>query len=59
MAGRNAASAAAALGVSRQTVGNHLGAIEARLGRSFSSCAAEIEAALRLEDLGDLAAPPE
>ena len=57
-AGRNASAAATALGVSRQTVGNRLGAIEARLGRPLDNCAAEIEAALRLADLGDLAAPP-
>jgi PucR C-terminal helix-turn-helix domain/GGDEF-like domain len=49
---RNASSAAAALGVTRQTVVNRLRTIEERLGRPLSSCAAEIEAALRLETLG-------
>jgi DNA-binding PucR family transcriptional regulator len=45
---RSAASAAAALGVSRQTVNNRLRAAEERLGRPLRSCAAELEAALRL-----------
>jgi hypothetical protein len=49
-AARNISSAAAALGVSRQAVGRRLRAIEERLGRPLSACAAEIEAALRLED---------
>lgn len=47
---RNTSSAAAALGVSRQTVINRLRAIEERLDRPLSSCAMELEAALRLED---------
>jgi hypothetical protein len=50
VAGRNGASAAAALGVSRQTVNARLHAIEERLGRPLTACAAEIEAALRLEE---------
>jgi hypothetical protein len=49
--GRNASSAAAALGVSRQTVINRLDAVEQRLGRQLDSCAPELEAALRLEEL--------
>ena len=49
---RNVSSAAAALGVSRQTVINRLRAIEERLTRPLGSCAAEMDAALRLEDLG-------
>jgi hypothetical protein len=49
---RNASSAAAALGVSRQTVINRLRAIEERLARPLGSCAAEMDTALRLEDLG-------
>jgi hypothetical protein len=49
---RNVSSAAAALGVSRQTVINRLRAIEERLARPVGSCAAEMDAALRLEDLG-------
>lgn len=48
---RNVSSAAAILGVSRRTVANRLGRIEARLGCSLSSALAEIEVALRLEDL--------
>jgi len=51
-ADRNVSSAAAALGVSRQTVINRLHTIEDRLHRPLNRCAAEIEAALRLEDLG-------
>jgi PucR C-terminal helix-turn-helix domain/GGDEF-like domain len=58
-AGRQASSAAAELGVSRQTVGSRLRTVEEKLGRSLDTCAAEIEAALRLEDLNDQATPPE
>lgn len=47
-ADRSVASAAAALGVSRQTVGSRLRAAELRLGRPLSSCASELEAALGL-----------
>jgi PucR C-terminal helix-turn-helix domain/GGDEF-like domain len=50
-AGRNVSSAAAAVGVSRRTVANRLRAIEERLGLRVHDCAAEIEAALRLDDL--------
>ncbi|HEX6687675.1 MAG TPA: helix-turn-helix domain-containing protein [Solirubrobacterales bacterium] len=53
-AGRNISSAASALGVSRQTVGNRLRAIEGKLGRTLESCAPEIEVALRLEGGGEL-----
>ena len=49
---RNVSSAAGALSVSRQTVVNRLHVIEERFERSLNSCAAEVEAALRLEDLG-------
>lgn len=48
-AGRNISSAASALGVSRQTVGNRLRIVEERLGRTLESCAPEVEVALRLE----------
>jgi PucR C-terminal helix-turn-helix domain/GGDEF-like domain len=48
-AARNGASAAAALGVSRQTVTNRLRAVETQTGRSLDSCALELEVALRLE----------
>jgi hypothetical protein len=54
---RNVSSAAGALRVSRQTVVNRLQAIEERFDRSLNSCAAEVEAALRLEDLGYPALP--
>lgn len=47
---RNISSAAAVLGVSRQAVGRRLRAVEDRLGRSLRTCAAELEAALHLEE---------
>jgi PucR C-terminal helix-turn-helix domain/GGDEF-like domain len=50
-AGRNVSSAAAALGVSRQAVGNRLRAVEATVGRPLSSCGPELEAALGLAAL--------
>jgi DNA-binding PucR family transcriptional regulator len=49
--GHNASSAAAALGVRRHTVASRLRAIEERLKRTLSSCAAALELALRLEEL--------
>jgi hypothetical protein len=49
---RNASSAAAALGVVRRTVENRLHTIEERLGRSLHPCPAELEIALRLDELG-------
>jgi hypothetical protein len=49
---RNASSTAAAIGVSRQTVVNRLRSIEERLSRPLTTCLAEIDAALRLEELG-------
>jgi sugar diacid utilization regulator len=51
---RNSASAAKALRISRQTVKNHLQAVEGRVGHSLSSCMAELEAALRLDTLDRL-----
>lgn len=54
---RNGASAAATLGVSRQTVSNRLRVIEERIGRPLSGCAGEIEAALRLEEVGRISEP--
>lgn len=51
VAGRNAASAAAALGVSRQAVTKRLRAIEVALGRPLAGNAIELEAALRIEAL--------
>ncbi len=51
-AGRNAATAAAALGVDRHTVERRVHSIEIRLGRVLQRCAAELEVALGLEELG-------
>jgi hypothetical protein len=51
-ADRNISSAAAALGVNRHTVASRLRAIEQRLKTTLDSRAPDIEAALRLEDLG-------
>jgi len=50
-AGLNAATAAAALGVDRHTVQRRLRKAEAALGRTIDSCYAELEVALRLEEL--------
>jgi hypothetical protein len=55
---RNVSSAAAALGVTRKTVTNRLGAVEERLGRSLGSCSGELDAALRLDAWGDLVSVP-
>ncbi len=52
-AGCNAATAAAALGVDRHTVQRRLHTIEARLGRLLHTCRAELDVALRLEELDD------
>jgi hypothetical protein len=49
-AGGNRASAAKALHVTRQTVHARLQTAEDRLGRPLSSCTAELEVALRLDD---------
>jgi hypothetical protein len=49
---RNVSSAAAALGVSRQAIGNRLRVIEERLDRRVGACATELEIALHVEDLG-------
>jgi hypothetical protein len=51
-AGRNLSSAAAALGIARQTVASRVRAIETRIGRPLDGCVAELEVALRLRDLG-------
>jgi DNA-binding PucR family transcriptional regulator len=55
-AGRNAATAAAALGVDRHTIQRRLRKVEEALGRLLNDCHTEIEVALRLEELdGDVA----
>jgi PucR C-terminal helix-turn-helix domain/GGDEF-like domain len=50
-ADRNGASAAAALKVTRQTIGNRLQKVEDRLGRPLHACTSELEAALKLMEL--------
>ncbi len=50
---RNASSAASALGVTRHTVENRLRTIEERLGHSLRTRQAELEVALRLEDMDE------
>ncbi|HEU4904734.1 MAG TPA: helix-turn-helix domain-containing protein, partial [Solirubrobacterales bacterium] len=51
-AGRNSASAAAALGITRQTVGNRLRAVEQRLGLPLDACCSDLEIALELQEIG-------
>jgi hypothetical protein len=51
---RNASSAAARLGVSRQAVAKRLNSVERRLGLSISRYGTDIEIALRLESLSAL-----
>jgi hypothetical protein len=51
--GRNAATAAAALGVDRHTIQRRLRRIEERIGRMLHTCYAEMEIALRLQQLAD------
>jgi PucR C-terminal helix-turn-helix domain len=53
LTGRHISSAAAALGVSRQTVAARLRTIEDRLGRALDDCASEMDTALRLLELGE------
>ena len=48
---RNASSAAASLGVARNTVDNRLRTIEDQLGRTLHPCPAELEVALQLQEL--------
>lgn len=50
-ANRNGASAAAALGVNRQTVASRLRKVETALDRPLSSCATDLELALKVEAL--------
>jgi sugar diacid utilization regulator len=58
-AGQNAASASAALGVHERTVGYRLRNVEDRLGYSINARHAELEVALRIEELHQGAAAPE
>lgn len=53
-AGRNASSAAAALGVARNTLESRLRTIEQSLTLPLSACLSELEVALRFEELDDL-----
>lgn len=57
VAGHNVASAAAALGVSRQTVTSRLRVVEERIGRPLGTCRTEMEAALQLADIGSVLDP--
>jgi hypothetical protein len=50
-AGGNAAAAAVELGVTRHTVQRRIRAVEQRLGRMLHTCQAEVEVALRIEEL--------
>lgn len=56
--GRNVSSAAAALGVSRNTVTGHLRVLEAHLGTSLAAHTAELEVALRLLEFEERRGPP-
>jgi hypothetical protein len=55
--GRNAAAAAAALGVTRQTVSSRIRSVEALLGRTLDACGADLEIALRLETVRESGLP--
>jgi sugar diacid utilization regulator len=48
-------SAAPVLGVRRHTVASHVSIIERLIGRRVRACLSELDVALRLEELGDLA----
>ncbi len=54
--GRNISAAASALGANRNTVTNRLRAAEAKIGRPLTSCATELDTALRLSEIGAAAA---
>jgi hypothetical protein len=56
-AGGNSSSAAAALGVSRQTVANRLKTAEQCLDQPLDQCADALQAALSLEELGRISVP--
>ena len=50
-AGRNAATAAVALGVARNTVERRLRTVEQKLDQSLDTCSAQLHVALRVEEL--------
>jgi hypothetical protein len=50
---RNISSAAAALGVNRNTISSRLRAIETAIGRPLASCGPELETALRIAELDE------
>jgi len=54
----NVTSAAAALGVARQTVTLRLRSAEEKIGKPVESCAVELDIALRLNELTDSPVPP-
>jgi hypothetical protein len=58
-AGGNSSSAAAELGVSRQTVANRLQTVEKRLDQPLDRCAEALRAALSLEELGRIPNSPD
>ncbi len=58
-ADRNSSAAAAALGVSRQTVANRLQSVERHIGVPLSECADTLLAALTLEELGRVSDLPD
>lgn len=53
VAEQNVSSAAAALGVNRNTVASRLRHVEERIGRSLGSCGSELLAALQLDELAE------
>lgn len=55
--GRNAATAAATLGVDRHTIHRRLRKVEDVLGRLLNDCHAELEVALALAELEDIVVP--
>lgn len=57
LSGRNISSAAALLGVNRNTVTSRLRAVEQLLDRSLDTCGAELETALRLDEFDGRQAP--
>jgi hypothetical protein len=57
-AGRNVSSAAASLGVNRNTVASRLRAVEVAIGRPLSRCGPEIDVALRLAAWDEPSSPP-